>query len=508
MHPLALTRQGSVAGEVGRHAVNVFRGIPYARAPLGALRFMAPQEPAAWSGTRDARAFGSPAAQDLRLMVDLHDCSEDALFLNVWTPQVDRARRPVLVFIHGGGFSVGASNQVFYDGASLAHLGDAVVVSMNYRLGALGFAYLGEVLGSAASRVSSNVGLRDQVAALRWVRDNIAEFGGDPENVTVFGESAGAMSLCTLLAVPSARGLFRRAIAQSGAAHHAITPANATRVAAAFLRALEVNSADPERLWTASADEIVAAQVACRAEQVQKGPPGKLLPQNLMTLIPVVDGDFLPEHPLQAITAGCASEIDLLIGTNRDEWNYFLFLSEPDKRQIDERVLQKLCERRVPGHGDAALAAYRGLLGHDVAPWQIYSALESDRIFHVPAERLAEAQSTHVRRTFSYLFDYPSPLFDSQMGSCHALDLPFVFGTLDTQFGHTFAGERPEASVLSNVVQHAWLQFARSGDPSCEQSGSWQPYDTTTRRSMRLGLSCGPASDVHAALRAFWQPLH
>ena len=511
MFPAVLTRQGTVEGEIGPDEVLVFRGVPYARPPVDELRFRAPEPPLAWAGTRSARAFGASAIQDTRIMPDVGKCSEDSLFVNVWTPSVDRAKRPVMVWLHGGGFHCGGSAQALYEAAGLARRGNVVVVTLNYRLGALGFGFLRDLLGSHASRVDTNNGLRDQIAALRWVKDNIEAFGGDPDNVTLFGESAGAMSLGSLLAAPSARGLFRRAIAQSGAAHHALTPEHGSQIGASFMRALGASSEHPDALWQATPEAIVVAQRSCAAEVVALGPDGKRLPQTGVTLMPVVDGDVLPEYPLTAIRAGCARDVDVLIGTNLDEWNYFLFLTDPKKRGIDEAALLKICDRRLPGHGAAAVARYRAALGEQLPAWRIFSALETDRTFWAPAVRLAEAQSEAQSgakpRTFMYLFDYTSPLFESELGSCHALEIPFVFGGVTTRFGRAFVGENPAAQGLSHTMLNAWVGFARSGDPSHEAIGTWAPYESEARRTMRLGESVGLISDPRPALRSFWEAL-
>jgi para-nitrobenzyl esterase len=440
-------------------------------------------------------------------MPDVGACSEDSLFVNVWTPAIDRAKRPVMVWVHGGGFNSGGSAQQMYDGANLARRGDVVVVTFNYRLGALGFGFLRDLLGPHASRVDANNGLRDQIAALHWVKDNIDAFGGDPDNVTLFGESAGAMSIGALLAAPSARGLFRRAIAQSGAAHHALSREHASQVGERFMQALGASTEQPEALWSASPEAIVAAQRTCSAEVVELGPEGKRLPQTGITLLPVVDGDVLPEYPLDAIAAGCAADVELLIGTNLDEWNYFLFLTDPSKRDIDIPALLKICERRLPGHGAAAVELYRGALGERVPAWKIYTAVETARTFWAPALRLAETQSSQNARTFMYLFDYTSPLFQAEMGACHALEIPFVFGGLATPFGRAFAGEKPAAEQLSRAMLGAWVNFARSGDPSHEVLGNWVPYESQTRHTMRLAENLDLVSDPLKTLRPFWDSL-
>jgi para-nitrobenzyl esterase len=496
----AWTKQGQVAGEQASGGTCVFRGIPYARPPLGALRFRAPEPPEAWQGEREARRFGPAAPQDKGLATDIGDRSEDCLHLNVWTPAVDQRRRPVMVWIHGGAFTTGSSAQELYDGAALAARGGVVVVTINYRLGVFGFGYLRAAL---RADLPANAGLLDQLAALEWVRDNIAEFGGDPENVTLFGESAGAMSVSVLLSAARARGLFRRAIVQSGAAHHVLSPDQGSHVADAFVSAL----GGRERAFRASAEELVVAQRACLEQYVLRGPRGRLLRQRGFSLLPVVDGELLAEDPLAAIAAGAARDRELLIGVTLDEWNYFLFLNEPDKRDIDEAALRKIFEARLPGLGQRGIDFYRGLLGDDRPAWAIYSAFESDRTFRMPALRLSDAHAAAGGRTFAYLFEYRSRLFHGALGACHALDVPFVFGTLSGSFGRALTGGSEDALGLSQQMQDAWLAFARSGNPSCGSLGAWPPYLVGDHATLRLGPSSSLASGPLDAFRPFWETL-
>ncbi|HKP60105.1 MAG TPA: carboxylesterase family protein [Polyangiales bacterium] len=500
MAVLAWTKQGRVAGELANGPSYVFRGIPYARPPLGRLRFRAPEAPEAWQGVREAVRFGAAAPQDKGLATDIGDRSEDCLHLNVWTPAVDRGRRPVMVWIHGGAFTSGSSAQELYDGAELAARGGVVVVTLNYRLGVFGFGYLRRAL---SADLPANVGLLDQLAALEWVRDNIAEFGGDPANVTLFGESAGAMSVSVLLSAARARGLFRRAIAQSGAAHHVLSPDQGSHVADAFVAAL----GSAERAWSASAEELVVAQRACQAQYVLRGPRGRLLRQKGFSLLPVVDGELLTEDPLTAIAAGAARDRELLIGVTLHEWNYFLFLNEPDKRDIDEAALRKIFEARLPGLGQRAIDFYRGLLGHDQPAWSIYSALESDRSFRMPALRLSDAHAADGGKTFAYLFEFRSSLFKGALGACHALEIPFVFGTLSTGFGRALTGATEDAIALSYRMQDAWLAFAKSGNPSCESLGAWPEYDVRDHTTQRLGTRCSLAAGPLDSFRPFWETL-
>jgi para-nitrobenzyl esterase len=317
------------------------------------------------------------------------------------------------------------------------------------------------------------------------------------------------MSVGCLLSAPAARGLFRRAIAQSGAAHHYATPDQATRAAAAFVRALGITGSQAERLWQVPVDEIVAAQLHCAAEIIERGPAGKKMVQMEITLIPVADGEVLPQEPLEAIAAGAAGDVPLLVGTNLDEWNFFIFLTDPRKQTLNDAALVKVIEKRLPGHGPRAAAYYRGALDRERKhePWEIFGAFESDRAFRIPAIRLAEMQSLHQERTFMYLFDWRSPLAEGRMGSCHAIDLPFVFGDVDGEFGRLFTGGGPAARSLSEKMMDAWIHFARHGDPGHDAVGPWPRYDAGRRATMVLADRCRVREAPMDAQRAFWDEL-
>ena len=312
------TPSGKLAGREA-DGVRSFLGIPYAKPPVGPRRFAAPEPAEPWAGVRDAGAFGASAPQLPMILplpgMDVGAQDEDCLYLNVYAPAGGAAKKPVMVWIHGGGFVIGSGSQSVYDGSRLARRGDVVVVTLNYRLGALGFLHLAELCPDLAGAVS-NPGMRDQVAALEWVQRHIASFGGDPGNVTIFGESAGGMSVGTLLGMPKARGLFQRAIPQSGATHHFHTPEAATQVAEALLGALGVAAKDAARvLRELPAQKLIEAQ-----GQLQTQPASSL---GLLPFQPVVDGDSLPRPALQPVREGARAGVALLAGTTRDEWKLF-----------------------------------------------------------------------------------------------------------------------------------------------------------------------------------------
>jgi len=488
------TITGTIEGTDER-GVKVFKGIPYARPPLGELRLRAPRPPEPWTGVRRAQEFGLWAPQNTPASTLSNDIpgeqGEDCLTLNVWTPSLD-GTRPVLVWIHGGAFEGGSGASALYHGDRLATRGDVVVVTINYRLGILGFLAHPGLADAEAGGATGNWGLLDQVAALRWVRDNIESFGGDPHNVTVFGESAGGMSVADLLAVPAARGLFRRAIMQSGPPY-AVPAARAEETAAKLLAELGVGVAD---LRDVPVPALLKAQ-ASLALQRRGGP---------LPLTPVVDGTVLPVHPLEAIADGAAADVPLLIGTNRDEFKLFM-VADPKNRDPDEGVLRRRIERSFGASDerlrpDEAIEGYRAIRKRrrdSVDPRELWSAIESDRMFRVDSIRAAEAHSLHQPRTYSYLFTWESPAMHGALGSCHALELPFVFGKLDLPGLDRFAGVSPAAEVLSEQMMDAWLAFARTSDPG------WPTYDAARRATMVFGAESCVQNAPFDEERALWE---
>jgi para-nitrobenzyl esterase len=476
-----------------------FSGIPYARAPVGPLRWRPPRPPEPWNEVRDASTFGPIAPQSAAVPgitspsdpQQSEPQSEDCLSLNVWTPALPKAPtvapgrgRPVMVWIHGGGFTSGSGSVFLYRGGSLVRNGDAVVVTLNYRLGALGF------LAHTAMRDDDgflgNWGLHDQVAALRWVRDNIAAFGGDPSNVTVFGESAGAFSVVALMAIPAAAGLFRRAIVQSGGAHvHSVEQAE--RSAERLAAMLGLASCDRTSLADVPASELVAAT----AELGRRSPDPGMLP---LPHLPVVDGALLPVHPLDAVSAGSARGVDLVIGTNRDELTLFgvgnQALLAMDAEGVRRWVANAAPDMSPEGVIDAYRAARRDR-SEPVESRDIWVAVGTDLVFRWPSLQLAALHAARGDRAFVYLFEWESPAFDGLLGSCHALELPFVFGAVHVPVVQLFSGAGPEVETLSRDMQDAWLAFARTGDPSHGGIGSWRPWSADRRATLVFGRGTG-----------------
>ena len=499
------TSHGPVRG-VREGALAVFRGIPYARPPLGELRFRPAEPPLRWAEVRDANAFGPACLQPTDMVstmlgFDGEASSEDCLTINLWVPPADGPQRPVLVWIHGGAFVVGSGSRRLTDAAALAERGEVIVVSCNYRLGALGFLFLGEHDGSAVGAVP-NLGLLDQVAALRWVRREIAAFGGDPDNVTVFGESAGSVSVACLLAMPHARGLFRRAILQSGSANLVAPPARAARVADNVLQQLGIAPGRLADLRRVPAEHLFEAQLRVMMEPPE-GAGG-------LPFQPVIDGDILARDPFELIRAGSARDIPLVIGTTLDEMKLFDLL-DPRVRELDAARLLRRCERTVgTAHAARAIELYASLRrqrGSAAAPPDLWSALESDRLMRVPAMRLAELQAAVQPAVYTYLFTWQSPYLDGALGACHALDIPFVFGTLNDPRIMPFAGDGPDAQHLAHQMQDAWVAFARHGDPGHDGLPPWPRYEPTRRATMLLGDECAVVDRPYEDERAFWNTL-
>jgi para-nitrobenzyl esterase len=427
--------------------------------------------------------------------------SQDCLYLNVWTPAADARLRPVLVWIHGGAFVLGSGSAALYDGSLLARRGDVVVVTINYRLGAFGFLDLSRVIPGEGL---SNAGLRDQVAALEWVRDNIEAFGGDPENVTIFGESAGGMSVGTLLGTPSAKGLFHRAICQSGAAHNVSPPEKALHVTETFLEAL--GETDLAALERAPTSRILAAQ---RRTATKLGFEHGVLPWQ-----PSVDGEVLPMSALDAVGRGVARDVPLLVGTNRHEWRLFM-LGDRKGRRLDEEGLRRRFRRALPGTGeggaplaDLAFEAYAAMdVGKAHDPGRRWEAFQSDRIFHHPAHRLAAVQSGQSRKTFAYQFAWSPPGPARRLGACHGIEIPFVFGTLSDPVLRTLIPFARRARSLSEQMQRAWLEFARTGEPGHPGLPDWAPYEGGRAATMRLAPNCRVEDAPFSQGASFWSQL-
>lgn len=499
------TRSGVVLGHDDGGVV-AFLGIPYAAPPEGENRFRPPRPAPEWSGVRSADEFGPIPPQPTSgigsyVPGDSLAQSEDCLYLNVWTPRPGRGRLPVMVYVHGGAFMNGAGSSVLYRPHRLAALG-VVVVTINYRLGALGF-LAHPSLADGESGGFGNWGLLDIVAALRWVSDNIAGFGGDPENVTLFGESAGATAVCDLLTVEAAHRLFKRVIVQSGAAL-ASGPDASGRIAERLAQLLSISEPSREALVRVPSDVLVEAQRVLNGEV--DGGIG-------LPFQPVIDGGLLREPPEDAIVAGASAGIDLLGGWNRDEFTLFSFGALVGK-DLDAPGLEALIAGPLRGAGldetraKHVIDAYRvarTARGEPVGERALLDAILTDWIFRIPLVRLADAHVERSARTFLYEFDWPSPFAGGALGACHGIELPFVFGTVHDPLIALFAGSGDDAVRLCDAVQASWVAFASRGDPSNDLTGSWRVHQPERRSTMRLGAHIEAVDAPRDVERGFWE---
>lgn len=481
------TTSGPVRGATER-GVFVFRGLRYAAPPTGPMRFRPPVAPIPWAEVRPALDF-APACPQL---VDIDPTennnsvmAEDCLAVNVWTPMADDKKRPVMVWIHGGGFIEGSARNTWYDGAQLAGRGDVVVVTVQYRLGAWGFLDVSAIGGQDFSE-SGNLGLLDQIAALKWVKSNVAAFGGDTGNVTLFGQSAGAGSVGLLMVTPAARGLFHKAIMESGTPKEVADRAGASEVSQAYMKIAGVSK-------IAELQKLTMAQMLDAQRKLFETRFG------YSAFRPVLDGTVLNELPLQVIAAGHGTSVPILIGTNLDEVRFWPALYDVPVEHKPEILLQQQLEGIVGAKAPQIIATYRQA---DAQYGDSVIHLLGDLLMRLPAIRFAEV-SGQRQLTYMYLFTYPSTSTYKNFGSCHGMELPFVFGVIDDLDVIVFTGRDAHRGALMNQVQQAWANFARSGDPS-EPGLVWPKYDKKTRATMELGVKSRVVNDPNSAQRRLW----
>ena len=496
------SRAGTLRGTV-RGGVHVFKGVPYAAAPVGALRFQAPLPSPPWSGVRDAVAYGARALQHdnaLGVAPGLSEIGggrrepmhEDCRFLNVWTPALD-AKRPVMVWLHGGAFVTGSGSSPMYDGRSFARHEDVVVVTLNHRLGAFGFLNLAEAGGSAFAD-SGSAGMLDIVAALEWVRDNIGRFGGDAGNVTLFGESGGGAKVSVLLAMPAARGLFHKAIIQSGPAVEMMTPADATAMARKVMAELGADTA--EDVVNAPAETLLEAQGA--ALHVVRS--AAFAERRRVGFNPVIDGRHLPGGPFAPVAPAVSAHVPLIIGTNKDEMTLFL-ASAPWLKDLDEDGMIAAARRFLGDEADRLVPAYRRARP-DAAPRDIVLALATDQGMRIPSLVMADRKVALAGApVFVYLFTWETPVFRGRLRSTHALEIPFVFDTLDS--AAPFVGEAAPRE-LAATMRHTWAQFARTGSPAHAAIPPWPPYGPDDRPTMIFDVERRLAFDPFSEQRRAW----
>lgn len=471
-----------------------WRSIPYGAPPVGELRWRAPMPVAPWSGVRDATEFANASPQPRWgagiAPGKLQPVGEDCLTLNVVAPPEPSATpRPVLVFIHGGGYIVGTSALPLYSGVHLVERGDVVFVAMNYRLGPLGYLDLSS-LATPGRPVESNLGLRDQVAALEWVQRNIAAFGGDPDNVTIFGESAGGNAVTSLMVTPAARGLFHRAIAQSAPAHWAHDAEQSERWARSYI---DILGATPETAVTAieraTPKELGKAMIALY-RVVAKELPGHF------PLEPVIDGDYFPQWPIAAFAEGNAHKVPLIIGANKRESSLFAWI--PDALPTTGARIEAMFAATDPKVRDRVVAAYPGYPSKSAA-----RTIGSDVTFWHPSVEVAQAHSQHAP-TYMYRYDFtPRLLGGVGLGATHAMEMVAVFGYGDSGVGRTMTmlGGRRDMRRVTHAMQDHWLAFARRGRPA----STWPAYTTGDRATMIFDSPSRVEFDPHADRRKAWE---
>ncbi|HSN38338.1 MAG TPA: carboxylesterase family protein [Arthrobacter sp.] len=499
MDSVVNTTYGPLRGSADEN-VHRFLGVPYGAPTSGANRLHPPQPVQPWSGIRDATEYGEAPFQlappeSAGTEWDTALAGADCLNLNVWTPDPGGAGRPVMVWIQGGAFEFGST--AAYNGRNFARDGIVCVV-INWRVGAEGFLDLGD--GQA------NVGLLDQIAALEWVRGNIAAFGGDPGNVTVFGESAGAMSIGVLLSMPRAEGLFRRAVLQSGAAHHALSSETAQRIGGFLAEKLGVPPTR-EAMAAVPVQQFLAAQAELKAELSARPEPerwGHEVLASRMLWQPTIDGVTVPQRPIQRIASGAGSLVDIIVGSNTEDWRLFLAITGVIGKVTEEDLAESRSVDGFPpigAYGLPAEVALREYRSHypDSSPGDVLAAVETDWWVRIPAIRLADAHATAASatsaRTYMYEFAWPAP----GLGAVHSMEIPFVFDALDRNsrlFGPLLGTDPPQE--LADAMHAAWVSFAASGDPG------WPGYDPEHRNTMHFNTEARVVPDPRAWERQLW----
>lgn len=490
--PIAETKSGRVQGE-SLGGVNRFLGIPYAQSIAGRNRFRSPQPVEPWTGVREAVRYADSSPQQASGLTgstpvtpafeppDYVEPGNDCLALNVWAPEEADGSLPVMVWLHGGGWTSGSGSCAIYDGENLARRGDVVVVTINHRLGASGLTDFSRVLGGEFAD-SSNLGIRDIIAALEWVRDNIAVFGGDPELVTIFGESGGGWKVSTMLGVPLAKGLFHRAIIESGPLTRFLTPDQADEIANAVLSDLEVTPDTTDKLHEVSVEEVVAAE----AGVLENMPMSMRTPGFPTGFWPVIDGDIIPGHVFDPDAAPSSLDVPLLIGQNGTEFTLFM-LGDQSAYSLDDEGL----EQRVAGtFGEDAAPKILQTYRHDFPrhdPSGLWFRIFSDYAMGTLSSEIMDVRSVPgAAPVYAYRFDWQTPIHDGKLYSPHTIEIPFVFDNTTTEAGKVMTGGGAKAAALAETVSSAWVEFARTGKPAAPGLPAWPTYSTEQRESMHI----------------------
>ena len=473
-YTIAVTSSGKVRGIVVED-IRIFKGIPYGASTSGKNRFMPPLRPAKWAGVRDALAYGPTAPQLVNAGAAANPNapaqSEDCLVLNVYTPSLNGGKRPVMVWLHGGGFATGSGSGNTIQGANLAHSGDVVVVGINHRLGVLGQTYLGEALG-AEFAASGSAGVQDIVLALEWVRENIGHFGGDPNLVTIFGQSGGGRKVATLMSMPSAKGLNHRAIIESGALLRLTTQEDAIRTTDLLLAELGLKPGQARELQSIPVEKLVAANDAVYKKFRMREP-------GMVESSPVVDGKIVPGHPWDPAAPKLSAQIPLLIGSTRTEETAY---DRPtaEKLALDEAGLKERVAKRL-GVSDPnpVIAAFRAS-NPKATPWDLYILIATDHPRGAYTRELAKRKVLQAGApAYVYRFDWETPEGGGHMRSPHAVEIPFVFENI--KVAGALISKMPEAFALSEKIAAAWVSFARTGNPNVQVLPRWPAYSVEKR---------------------------
>ena len=495
------TKNGKIKGYDG-DGVNIFKGIPYAEPPIGELRLNKPKPKEPWKNMLDASDYRPVAPQPLPV-TDFFppppQSEEECLNLNIWTPGCDSKKRPVLFWIHGGSHIYGSGRLL--NGRTISREGNIVLVTINYRLGPLGYLYI--------PGAPTNIGQLDQILALEWVRDNIEQFGGDPENVTIFGESAGATSVCTLMAMPKAKGLFNRAISQSGAVQaHGFEVSGRIDTAEMILKELNLSNDDLSGYRELPVEDVIKA--------LMKAQQKAMLDRKGLEFRPFIDNESLPQHPIKAIQDGFAKDIELIIGTNLEEWRFWRVF-EPKFEEYEESRIKKRITNSMKLQGedekkiDDIIRVYkksRKESGLEMNIHDIHDAYMSDLIFRAPSIKFGEAQSKHQKNTYMYMFNWRSPFEGGRYGAMHAMEISFVFGAFWEDDLWTFPKKTTETEALSNKMMDYWVNFARKGNPNVNNALEWPSYDAESRKTIIFDKKIEIVEDPLKLEREMWYNLN
>jgi para-nitrobenzyl esterase len=499
--PIVATPAGKLQGTV-RGGIHTFKGIPYGESTAGANRFMPPVKRKPWAGVRAATRYGHQAPQSMHYTEVLapqadpaEGFSEDCLVLNVWTPALnDGTRRPVMFWCHGGGFAQESASWPWVDGEALARRGNVVVVTINHRLNIFGYLQLGD-MGGEQYAASGVAGMLDLVAGLEWVRDNIGVFGGDPANVMIFGESGGGAKVSTLLAMPSAHGLFHRAAIQSGPSLRGVPREEGAATAQAVLMDLGITAANLNAIQHVPVAKLLAANGGTRLTMPPRGMAVR------MGYAPVVDGRFLPTNPFDPVASPVSADVPILVGCNEFEATLF-YLPDADSFSLDRDGLVKKLTGMVGGPEANRLVGVYSHAHPQDTPSDTFFRIASDRLLRHDTVRLAERKHAQGRApVFMYYFTWKSPAMGGRLRAPHTVEIPFVFDNTDVP---TVMTRAPSAKALAVKTSEAWIAFAHHGNPNHPGLPQWPAYTPTKRETMVFDDVCKVVADPNGEERQAW----